>query len=174
MKQTIRLNESDLRNLIKEALDELNWKTYANAAKKQRDDNRAEQLADFAAKRFNDEFGYEELDGTYDEGGLPYRQDVRGFVSPNGEGYMGMGHWTPMNAQTHAGYYPEDENDALLFNPNSTMKPTQNIINKFQKAYDEIHDFNNGNFKYIKGKGWVKDNEELDESITRAIRKLLR
>lgn len=34
MKQRIRLTESDLRNIVREAINELDWKTYASAAKK--------------------------------------------------------------------------------------------------------------------------------------------
>ena len=73
-KQIIRLTESDLHQIVKESvnkiLTELDWKTYASAAKKrpeQGEDNKAEQLAQFATDRFNDKFGHDELDGTYDE-----------------------------------------------------------------------------------------------------------
>ena len=34
------------------------------------------------------------------------------------------------------------------------MKPTKNIIDKYQKASDEIGKFDRGDSKYVKGKGW--------------------
>ena len=161
-KKLIRLTENDLHKIVKESvnrvLTELDWKTYANAAKKRAEqgkDDKAEDLAQFATDRFNNDFGYDELDGTYDENGLPYHQDVRGTVTPFGSAYGGMGRWTPMDAQMHAGYYPRQyKNGSHIFNPSSKMKPTKNIIDKYQKASDEIGKFDRGDSKYVKGKGW--------------------
>jgi len=48
MKQRIRLTESDLRNIVREAINELDWKTYMNAARK------AQKKADAAYKRYVD------------------------------------------------------------------------------------------------------------------------
>lgn len=151
----IRLTEAQMQQIIKSAvaqclkeekgLTELNWKTYAKAAGKRmeqgKEDN-AEELSQFATDRFNDEFGHEELDGTYDENGLPYRQDVKGTVTPFGSGYVGMGRWTPMQSQMHAGYYPKSNGkDSHLINPRSKMKPTKNIADKYVKAADEMEKF---------------------------------
>jgi len=74
MKQRIRLTESDLRNIVREAINELDWKTYANAANKSLKgnykmrekgksdsykNNRAKRFADAAVNAFNQEFGYD-------------------------------------------------------------------------------------------------------------------
>jgi hypothetical protein len=161
-KKLIRLTEQDLHKIVKESvnkiLTEMDWKTYANAAKKRAEqgkDDKAEDLAQFATDRFNDKFGHDELDGTYDENGLPYHQDVKGTVTQFGNAYGGMGRWTPMHAQMHAGYYPrQDKDGSHVFNPRSKMKPTKNTIDKYQKATDEIGKFDRGDSKYVKGKGW--------------------
>ena len=42
MSKVIRLTESDLHNMIKEAINELDWRTYASAARK---DNRGRESA---------------------------------------------------------------------------------------------------------------------------------
>lgn len=57
-KQVIRLTESDLHRIIKESvnnvLTELDWKTYANAARLTKDrDYRSHTFADKAAREFN-------------------------------------------------------------------------------------------------------------------------
>lgn len=66
-KQVIRLTEGDLHSIIKESvnkiLTELDWKTYANAAKiaSNNGDNRTSKFRDAAITRFNNEYGYENL-----------------------------------------------------------------------------------------------------------------
>ena len=75
MKQTIRLTESDIRRMVMEAMNELDWKTYASAAdktlrgssrklrKKPMGDinNRAHKFARAAEDAFNRDYGYEEF-----------------------------------------------------------------------------------------------------------------
>lgn len=159
-KKLIRLTESDLHKVIKESvnkvLTELDWKTYANAARKRLDqdeDDKAEELAYFATDRFNDDFGYDELDGTYDAFDKPFHQDVTGHIYPCGNS-VSMGRWSPLRAQMHAGYYPYDTiNGSHAFIPGS-KKATKNVIDKYKKATDEIDKFNYGDYKYVKGKGW--------------------
>jgi hypothetical protein len=176
MKQTIRLTESDLQNLVRESvskvLTELNWQTAAKAAKKRmeqgKEDN-AEKLAQYATDRFNDEFGYEELDGTNDENNLPYRQDVQGTVTPYGTAYAAMGRWTPQQSQMHAGYYPSiSTNGSHEFNTRSRMKPTKNIIDKYQKATDEIAKFNNGETNW-QNESFIR---RIKKNVTEAIKKV--
>ena len=40
----MKITEKQLRNIIKEAINELDWKTYANAASKEKDPNRAKKV----------------------------------------------------------------------------------------------------------------------------------
>ena len=66
-KKLIRLTEQDLHRIVKESvnkiLTELDWKTYANAARKASDRaewgklDRAEKFADAATKEFNKKYG---------------------------------------------------------------------------------------------------------------------
>ena len=78
MKQTIRLTESELRKMISEsvkgAINELDWKTYMNAAKKAYDsaenddeEDRAWKFADTAEKAFNRDYGYVEPDDNLEK-----------------------------------------------------------------------------------------------------------
>ena len=67
----IKISENKLRNTIKESvqqiLSELDWKTYANAAKKSSslgDKERAAKFRDAAIDSFNSEYGYDDKDTT--------------------------------------------------------------------------------------------------------------
>ncbi|MCR5065294.1 MAG: hypothetical protein K6A67_05930 [Bacteroidales bacterium] len=56
MKKTIRLTESDIRRMVMEAMNELDWKTYANAAKKSKergDRERNYRFRDKTWRQFN-------------------------------------------------------------------------------------------------------------------------
>lgn len=52
MSNVIRLTESDLHNMIKEAINELDWRTYASAARKSNDNERHNKFAKAAKERF--------------------------------------------------------------------------------------------------------------------------
>lgn len=82
MRRTIRLTENDLHRVVKESvrqcLAELNWKTYANAAKKasyRGEPERASAFRDAAIQNFNDEFGYDDEGASLRLGSL-YDSDM--------------------------------------------------------------------------------------------------
>ena len=52
MSKVIRLTESDLHNMIKEAINELDWRTYASAARKENDNERYDKFANAAKESF--------------------------------------------------------------------------------------------------------------------------
>jgi hypothetical protein len=69
-----KINESQLRNIIKEAINELDWKTYANAAWKEDminndnwkgDNSRAQRFRQAAIDAFNKEHGYKNGEEEY-------------------------------------------------------------------------------------------------------------
>ena len=75
----MKINESQLRKIIKEAINELDWKTYANAAWKEdminnnnwdddnwkNDDSRARRFRQAAIDAFNREHGYQNGEEEY-------------------------------------------------------------------------------------------------------------
>ena len=181
MKQTIRLTESELRKMISEsvkgAINELDWKTYMNAAKKAYDsaenddeEDRAWKFADTAEKAFNRDYGYVEPDDNLEYYGQKANQDISGAnFTPRGQYGVGMGSWTPLKAQMHSvRNIGRGETNNSMINPNSKMKPSKNTIDAYQRAEDEMEKYANGKYNYKKGKGW-----QLKESINRNVSKLL-
>lgn len=158
---TNKITESDLHRVIKESvksiLSELDWKTYASAAEKtyNNDDyERAEKFSNASTNKFNKKYGYEEFDDNLDYYGEKAKQDVKGNIYPNGKGQVGMGSYTPKHASMHG--VQSANKDYAYFNPNSKMKPSSNIVNKFNTANNEMNNYYNDKYEYQKGKGYVK------------------
>ena len=150
MKKTIRLSESELKNMVREAINELDWKTYANAAKKRRENGDSAWDLDRAVERNLDrKFGTHPNVETNDTAQRFWNNN------PNDK-FAGIDSadvaWRPLDGHEDFGNFSDISHDY----PGS----------------DEINDFVNGKYGYRKGKGWTKDG--LDEAVTRAIRKYLR
>lgn len=163
MNKTIKLTESDFKSLIKESvnqiLNELDWKTYTNAAKKrmqQNDYDNASKLADTATDKFNDEFGYTEDDNNLEYYNEKAKQDVNARIYTSGSGHVGMGSYTPHFSQMHSAKYfsPGNKNNTYTTYAKSKMIPSEKTKNAYNKAHDEMENYYNGNYKYIKNKGW--------------------
>ena len=192
MKQTIKLTENDIRRMVMEAMNELDWKTYQNAAKsahlKALDnygnnpdfdvDNYNEYLTKLgrfsraAEDAFNQEHGYD--NGRYHIGlrsdrhgsnvrtpstqHFPYHDDsrIRTYDRKNTFNWMGTKMETPLDLDYSfdRGLVPGEVND------------------KYDAAKQELEDYKTGKSRYEKGKGWTKD--ELEEAVTRSIRKYLK
>ena len=167
MKRTI--NEAQLKAIVAESvkrvLGEMDWKTYQWAAdeRKRRNDDvfanrenspyyekykktlpflRHKDSQRAAADAFNKEYGMD--DYTYDgKGGVDYRtvrmDDSDGIV--DGE----YRYFTPDGrCGTHDiawGRYNLDTKDDIT-------------RNAYQRANDEVNNYRNGNYTYVKGKGW--------------------
>lgn len=189
-RKTIRLTESDISRMIMEAMNELDWKTYANAAKKrfdQLDDDSVEgtwndkfHKAYNLEKAANSAFDNEYIgDMKYDTLG----DKLKGKHSPTFNGYMQLGNKDRMPYGTINGYnksggkiFSTDKgvyhsNGGGLTTPGKFFK-NKEVADAYSKANDELWDYDKGNYRYEKGKGWTKD--ELEEAITRAIRKYLK
>ena len=160
MKQTIRLTESKLRGMINEAvneaLNEMNWKTYMAAAKKDWEngnEERAERFADAAKDAFSKEFGHDEFDDELEYYGEKAHQNVKGVnFTPRGNYEVGTGSWTPHVGRWHSAYNPKY--NAEISNPYSTMKPSKKTLDAYNRAKDELQKHADGKYKYQKGKGW--------------------
>lgn len=139
-KNKIRLTESQLHNMIsesvKQVLSELDWKTYASAADKERDKHlydtrpikRLDAFNDAASKALSKKYN-QKLETTSQTWNPKYR-----FVKSLDD------YWALGSCPTG----PDDdyiENDR---HPNPIYK----------KIGREVNDFNHGKYEYVKGKGW--------------------
>ena len=161
-KKLIRLTESDLHKIVKESvnrvLTELDWRTYANAAKKSKE--RASDDWEKAKTRkdpkdyshFYDYDKHSTMARDFDSAAsqaLDKKYDGRHSVSteephiqwirrhPNSDIDMSFGGYRPLK-----GY---EENWSPYAHPTT---------DKYHLGDKEMSDFVKGNSKYIKGKGW--------------------
>ena len=202
-KNMVRLTESQLHNVInesvKQVLSELNWKTLYNAEKKAYEKwknadnfnkgtryyNLIPKLRKARQKAFNDEYGYDEgngggsykmkIDGepmdTYPF--MPHKK-VHTQARTNDRGYEGPNH------RLDYGYNDEDDVrfPSGTFDLNYHGDEYYDMLGKAgeyaKKGNKEIENYRQGNYEYEpNGRGWhLKDN--IDESIRRAIREVLR
>lgn len=196
MKKTIRLAESDIKKMVMETLNELDWKTYDSAAEKAyrtktkqaptmygdtsvRDMDLVRKFRKAKADAINNKYfnGEDESEyfpnggnfakGEYDmpptvrHGKLSYQPGTEYDDSPIT--YHGSGAFI-------GGYKGPATYDDLVDAFNGDEEKARNFIAMCQ----EFSDYKKGKHKYEKGKGWAKDGDELDEAVTRAIRKYLR
>ena len=172
MKKTIRLTESELHNIIGEAvrtaLNELDPRTYASAASKAQDrgDARASKFRNAAVDSWNRDYGIDDL-------------------SDSGQSYHGRNMTFIPNPSTNYDYQPNQYgvDDWELNHDNHSQseiyfRPYGNGKNEFygkftgsqgSLPYDEKHlqksfgkdkpyrvarEMSKNNGKYVKGKGW--------------------
>lgn len=195
----VRLTEGQLHNVIKESvkqvLSELDWKTYANAEKKmsERGTNywrgmgekcpdaiskaanariRAERLGNAAKDAFNRDYGYKQgdwLDDDYTEVGMGGDFGSTEEFAPHAAAWKHYG--VASTKQFPHGVYTAERTPEEFFegNPNA-----DDAINAYNNARGEMHNYKKGKYSYEpNGRGWhLKD--DMDESIRRAIRKVLK
>lgn len=145
MKNRIRLTESQLHRVIKESvkqvLSELDWKTYANAAKKralQGNDDKAHALDDAATKSFNRKY----------EDEMPFaRGNIATVYSPERGYNRQFGKISSSYLDQQPTIYdksltdPEDWHDSW----------TQVYKGRYN---DDMRDYFSGKSKYTKENGW--------------------
>lgn len=142
-KKLIRLTEIDLHKIVKESvnkvLTELDWRTYANAAKKSREQDRYgyggnnDRIRAFdraAEKALNTQYGGRHSVNTDDE----HLQRFHSYSD------------NPFSTEYDAAWRPLDGYE-------EEWSPyADTVLNK--PGSKEISDFVKGNNKYTKGKGW--------------------
>ena len=155
MKQTIKLSESELKKIVAEsvkgAINELDWRTYANAAKKAREQGRDSRWDfDRATERALDkQYGGHHLVGTDNE----TYQDFHTYNNdPFSTNYDRA--WRPLEGHEDFGSYAD---------VHDSKKPYGN---------EDISDFVHGKSKYEKGKGW--SNESMKRRIDRIVSETLK
>ena len=176
MKRTIRLTESDLRNMIAESLSGLDWRTLSNAAKKadeRGEHDRARRFRDYATLRSAHEL-YPGRYGQYSSASIDF--DDNGNAFPYGTRKDQWGDYDTVEG------FGENDGDYGTYTFTSTKYPDQTFggdpsyLGDAGKHYKELEkqarSYNAGKSKYVKGKGW--QNESIDRKIHRIVRECLR
>lgn len=187
-KNTIQLNEPQLREIVaesvKKVLSEIDWKTYANAAKKSdergrkaKDDrkwddasknfNRAKNFKDAALNSFNDAHGALGIDGGPES---------------NSAWIYGMNNldnnWTSDGATTSLySLSPNNDKDkpapsiAADISPNTYRERYYNdnvfspeALDTADKGNQEVKNYMRDKYEYKKGKGWQLKNNNSKNS----------
>lgn len=137
-KKLVRLTEDDLHRIIKESvnnvLTELDWRTYANAAKKAREQGRDSRWDfDRATEReLNKQYGGKHIVDT--------NKDFQSFKSYPEETEYQTGH--DYARRPLKGY--------------EKLDPYSSTDYAYNDGSVDIADFVNGKYDYQKGKGWTK------------------
>lgn len=176
--------------MVMEALDELDWKTYANAARKRFDQVNDDSVEGTWNDKFHKAYDLEKAaNSVFDNeyiGNMKYDtlgDKLKGKHSPRFDGRMQLGYKGRMpygvikgNNKSGGEIFSTDKgvyhsNGGGLTTPGQFFK-NKEVADAYSKANDELWDYDKGNYRYEKGKGWTKD--ELEEAVTRAIRKYLK
>ena len=198
MKQVIRLTESDIRRMVMESMNELDWKTYANAGKQAakkgvanywrekgvngydaiskaaKERVRAKRFGNAAKDAFNRDFGYQSGEDMHDDN--YQRVGMGGDFGASDEFAPHAAGWKHATTTKDDGY--ESFNKFPYGSYTSERTPEEffgdnpDAIIAYNNAKDEIDNYKKGKYDYKKGKGWTKD--ELEEAVSRAIRKYLK
>ena len=193
MSKTIKLNKNQLVNLISEStekiISEMDWKTYANAAKKREQQFRDETDPSNKKKLFNSYYNLrdkarERFDNDYVD---DYKYDtfgdkLRGKHSPKFEvglditekpygllkGYnKGGDKLFSTKKGTYTSQYKGYQSPRNFFR-------NKEVADKFTTADDELWDYHNGDYEYdsIKNGGSGKWNKKIKEAIDRTINEI--
>ena len=155
----IKLSESEFKEFLTEAvknvLNELNWRTYHNAAMKDYDKKRAQKFADKRDELFNSEYEYNDhkngnfirMQGNYN--------DPRLEMITNGNLDADRTHYIKHNGDTNYGFRKNYTSGYEKF-------PNANSDKKLARAMAKAHDgFNTINNKYENGK-YEDNNKKTD------------
>lgn len=158
MKKVIKLTETDLHNIIKEAINELDWRTYASAYDKDKNHVRREKFKDASIKSFDKQ----------------YNQNLKDNEKITGEGWEGY----MKNYPDYISYdvYATDKDKSRLKDPSDNRIHSQEFCNcngvdnyiqtfpkdpnatsekgtnQFHKAIDDVQNWKRGNSQYKNGK----------------------
>ena len=188
-KQVVRLNESQLhkviRKSVKKVLSELDWKTYANAAKKRlqqyRDTNDTEKwnkywdLQKAANKSFDDKYvGLMKYDTLGDKlkGKHSPKFDANISLSSKNMPYSAVNGYNKNGDKlfsTEKGTYHSSKG---ITTPNKFFKDTE-VGDAYTKANDELWDYHNGNYAYDNENGWLLK-EQLKRVVAESMKKVLK
>ena len=168
MKQKIRLTEGDLHRIVKESVNrvlaEMDWKTYANAAKKRRQQfkdetdpvrkkelwDRFDSLGDAANKKFKDDYvGNWKYDTFGDKLKGKHSSTFDSYIDPSRKD-MAYG---AINGFNKGGGKLFSTKKGSYYGPNGYTSPgsffrDKEIGDAYSRANDELWDYDNGDYEY--------------------------
>ena len=156
-KQVIKITESDIHKIVKESvnkvLTELDWRTYANAAKKR--DAQIQQLGRDATDKGGNRLTHLRNNLDYaasDALTSKYAQrHNNGYPTNNADVYTKNGYQTvTTNNFDGNGRWSRGE-----FNYDNKGNIDKQGYNMDSQMDNEVEDYMKGKSKYIKGKGWL-------------------
>jgi len=186
--KTMKLNEKQLRQIVKESLNELDWKTYANAAKKRlqqyRENPENKELWDkwyelnkMANQRFDDDYvGTMKYDTLGDKwkGKHSPKFDVHFDTSKTDRMPYGA-----VNGYNKGGNKIFSTDKGRYHSPNGITTPKsffrdQEVADKFEKANDELWNYDMGNYDYTPEKGWHLKESQLRQIIRESLEEIIK
>ena len=192
----MKIKESQLRKIIQESLKELDWKTYANAAKKAHewrnehpflyDRNRGLDFDNAAQKSFNQQH---DIENNPMHGGEKGNINFTSFhgepeLSGSREHDFGDG-GGPFNLKHNVYHmskkYGKDGGygrTRMWDHPHETTPEeffdNDEMAKKFRDAEQDVDDYKNGNYEYTTDKGWHLKESRLNKIIKESIKKVLK
>ena len=190
-KNIVRLTENQLKAMVTEsvrkALNEIDWKTYANAAKKRlqqyKDSDRKDMekfdkfydLNKMANERFSDEYiGNMKYDTFGDK--------MKGKRSPKFDAHIDTGKTDRMPYGTVRG--TNKSGDEIFSTEKGTYHSSKGITSpkkffrdndvadKYEKANDELWNYDNGQYYY--DNGWKLKESRLHQIVSESIDRVLK
>ena len=181
MKRTIKLRESDLRRMIAESvkgvINELDWKTYANAARKRAEQGASDydiyQLDQAANNALYDKY---KITGDTHFPFAPQIQTSKGEYTWERDEDGNYSKKYPHAGQI--GRYPQlgyqgDFNDTYYtpigdnLNDEPYQMTTYDNFPMHKERHKDMSNYFSGKSKYVKGKGW--QNESISRKIDRIV-----
>ena len=195
-KTILRLTESDLRGMIgesvKKILSELDWRTYASAAKK--NDEWRKSHPNHKAHQWNRSYGFRNaardafdkehgLEGQYDgeryggeKGTIDYNifagdDDVTGSRVHDFKdkiGPFGVTHNVYHMGKRYGkdgGYGRTRMWDVAHETTPEEFYGDEEMGRKFRQTEKDVDDFNSGKSHYVKGKGWANESRKITEAF---------
>jgi hypothetical protein len=178
MSKVIKLTESDLHNMIKEAINELNWKTYASAAKKANDkgEDRSMNFADAATDSFNKEFGYKEKVGNDLDNNDDIYHDVTGKIYRDGTASSSIGEYEPQHYARlcdRTDFGCDGSRKGVILSKSHQEPFSDEIKTKYKNARNAMDDFYKSDNPHLNENKIVKLTEsDLHNMIKNAITEL--
>ncbi len=155
-KKLIRLTESDLHRIVKESvnkvLTELDWRTYANAAKKR--ESQIQQLGRDATDKGGNRLT--RLRNNLDHAASDVLTSKYAQRNNNGYPTNNADVWTNNGYQTVTtnNFNGSGKWSSGKFNYKNKGHVDKNGYDMDSKMDDEVEDYMSGKSKYVKGKGW--------------------
>jgi hypothetical protein len=138
-------------------LTELNWKTYANAAKKAAKigDPRAEDFHDTARDRINQVYGYTSGDEMMNGNSTNVNARSASFSQPGT--FYANAREVQSNQNINGRKYDKEYNREFdqQYDPEGNANIYDDEARKnYQRLHNTLSNYNKGNYQYIKGKGY--------------------